>query len=262
MVASSHRPGAVRVAAYLAEHAYGNGTLADFMGFMERASGRDLTAWVEAWLLTAGVDVISVDPAEGVVSRRVPQDHPADRPHTLDVAGFDDGAEVFRVPVTVTQERTEVEALRGATAELVVPNAGDLTWATVTLDDRSVGVLDLSRGEVVWTYKDDSALPRTATPRLWCDGGVLVALLGGRHLVRLDVALGQRLWTHPLGLNDLDTALGAVALDPDRLYFTRGKTLVALKTSDGKPAWERSLAGAEAPWSLALAGACVVAAGA
>jgi len=91
------------VSAYLTEHSYGNGTLADFMGFMERASGRDLAAWGDAWLLTAGVDVISVDPQDGLVRRATPEAHPADRPHTLDVAGFDEGAEAFRVPVTVTQ---------------------------------------------------------------------------------------------------------------------------------------------------------------
>ena len=33
------------VGAYLREHAFGNGTLADFLGFMERASGKDLSGW-------------------------------------------------------------------------------------------------------------------------------------------------------------------------------------------------------------------------
>jgi aminopeptidase N len=162
------------VSAYLAEHAYGNGTLADFMGFMERASGRDLAAWSDAWLLTAGVDVISVDPAEGVVHRLAPPAHPADRPHTLDVAGFDRGSEVFRVAVTVEQERTEVPDLRGATAELVVPNASDLTWATVTLDDRSVaavpgvlaGVPDAQARAVVWIALVDGICLGRVDPRL------------------------------------------------------------------------------------------------
>ena len=124
---------------YLRQHSYGNGTLADFMGFMERASGQSLTDWSKAWLLTAGLDVISVDQADGVVRRAVPEAFPADRPHTMDVAGFTDGAEVFRVPVTVAQDRTVVEALRAApAADLVVPNAADLTWATVSLDARSI----------------------------------------------------------------------------------------------------------------------------
>ena len=61
--------------------------------------------------------------------------YPADRPHTLDVAGFTDGAEVFRVPVTVTQDRTVVEALRdGAGRRPRRAQRRDLTWATVALD--------------------------------------------------------------------------------------------------------------------------------
>ena len=51
------------VSAYLREHAYGNGTLADFLGSMERASGQDLGEWSKAWLLTAGLDVIAADQA-------------------------------------------------------------------------------------------------------------------------------------------------------------------------------------------------------
>ena len=50
---------------YLRQHSYGNGTLADFMGFMEQASGQSLGDWSRAWLLTAGVDVISVDRGDG-----------------------------------------------------------------------------------------------------------------------------------------------------------------------------------------------------
>ena len=130
------------VAAYLREHSYGNGTLADFMGFMQEASGQSLTAWSQAWLLTAGIDVISVDQATGFVDRTVPEQFPADRPHTIDVAGFTGGLEVFRIPVTITQDRTRVDALRELpAADLVVPNASDLTWATVTLDPDSVAAV-------------------------------------------------------------------------------------------------------------------------
>ena len=116
---------------YLRQHSYGNGTLADFMGFMEQASGQSLGDWSRAWLLTAGVDVISVDRAEGAVERTVPSSFPADRPHTMDVAGFTGGAEVFRVPVTLTQDRTVVEALRDAPdgrprrAQRLRPHLGD-----------------------------------------------------------------------------------------------------------------------------------------
>lgn len=160
---------------YLRQHSYGNGTLADFMGFMERASGQSLGEWSKAWLLTAGVDVISVDRVAGAVERTVPTRFPADRPHTLDVAGFAGGAEVFRVPVTIGQDRTVVAALRDApSAELVVPNASDLTWATVTLDAESVAsvsttlatVPDVQARAVVWVALIDGVCLGTVDPRV------------------------------------------------------------------------------------------------
>ncbi|WP_457253969.1 aminopeptidase N [Pedococcus sp. P5_B7] len=160
---------------YLRRHSYGNGTLADFMGFMESASGQSLTDWSRAWLLTAGVDVISVDRGEGAVERTVPTRYPADRPHTMDVAGFTGGDEVFRVPVTITQDRTVVEALRDApAADLVVPNAADLTWATVSLDPESVAAVptslasvpDVQARAVVWIALIDGACLGTVDPRV------------------------------------------------------------------------------------------------
>ena len=163
------------VTSYLREHSYGNGTLADFMGFMERASGQSLAGWSQAWLLTAGVDVISVDKDAGIVNRMAPEQFPADRPHTMDVAGFADGREVFRVPVLLTQDRTSVDELREApAADLVVPNAGDLTWATVTLDARSVEAVptalahvpDAQARAVVWIGLIDGVCLGTVDPRV------------------------------------------------------------------------------------------------
>ena len=49
------------VAAYLREHAYGNGTFADLVRALEQASGRDLGAWCDAWLRTADRDRLRVE---------------------------------------------------------------------------------------------------------------------------------------------------------------------------------------------------------
>ena len=81
------------VAAYLREHAFGNGTLADFLGAIERASGRELTAWSRAWLLTAGVDVISVDRETGVVESCCAASVSGRPRRTFDVAGYGGGVE-------------------------------------------------------------------------------------------------------------------------------------------------------------------------
>jgi aminopeptidase N len=163
------------VSDYLREHAFGNGTLADFMGFMERAGGRDLSAWTQAWLLTSGVDVISLDRATGTLHRSAPADSPADRPHTFDVAGYSGGTQTFRTEVTVTADATEVPELRDtASADLVVPNAADLTWATVTLDPASVEVVPTALAEVpdpqaravVWVSLIDGVALGKVDPRV------------------------------------------------------------------------------------------------
>ncbi len=129
------------VGAYLRAHAWGNGTLADFLGAMARASGSDLSGWSRAWLETAGVDVLAAT-GGGTLTRTPPERFPADRPHTLDVAGFTAGAEVFRVGATITADTQVVPGLADAPlAALVLPNAGDLTWATTALDPAAVAAL-------------------------------------------------------------------------------------------------------------------------
>jgi aminopeptidase N len=105
----------------------------------------------------------------------VPQVFPADRPHTFDVAGFAGGAETFRVPVTTTGEATVVPELASApAADLVVPNAGDLTWATVTLDPASIEAVpqqlaqvpDPQARAVVWVSLVDGICLGQVDPRV------------------------------------------------------------------------------------------------
>ncbi len=137
------------VRAYLTDKSYANGTLADFLGAIETASGADLDAWSRSWLLTADRDTLWVSLAErgdvvesASVERETPADRPADRPHTFDVAGWTDGQEVARVTTTVTAATTPLEALEGAPAPaVVVPNASDLTWARVVLSERTLAAL-------------------------------------------------------------------------------------------------------------------------
>ena len=128
------------VAEHLRTHQFGNGDLAQFLAAMESASGRSLAGWSAAWLETAGADRLALH--DGVLTRTPPAAHPADRPHTLDVAAFAGGREVARVEVVVEGERTPVPGLSDLPAgALVVPNAGDLTWAEVSLDPQTVAAL-------------------------------------------------------------------------------------------------------------------------
>ncbi len=162
------------VSAYLRANAGGNGTLAQFLGFMEETAGRSLDTWSAAWLETAGVDVLAVDPARGEIHRTTPPEYPADRPHTFDIAGFTDGTEVFRLEATISADLTELPELVAAPdASLIVPNASDLTWATVSLGRASIESLpvqlpqvpDPQARAVVWGALTDGVFLGQVDPR-------------------------------------------------------------------------------------------------
>ena len=165
------------VTAYLRDHALGNGELSEFLAAMSAAAGRDLGSWSRAWLETAGADTLSTE-VGGWVVRHAPPEHPADRPHTFDVAGWQDGEEVFRVPVIVSEERTQVAALAAApSAAVVVPNASDLTWATVELAPATLDALARQLGRipddgaraVTWTAVLSGVYRGVVDPRLALD---------------------------------------------------------------------------------------------
>ncbi|SNC63012.1 aminopeptidase N [Kytococcus aerolatus] len=142
---------------HLTRHSYGNATLADFLGSMAAASGRDVDAWAAAWLETAGLDRLSVeltttDDAEGMpvvetatLVREQPQGvegEAPNRPHALTVTGWTDGDRAWSVDVEVEGDRTELPELVGRPVpRLVVPNAADTTWATAVLDEDSLRTL-------------------------------------------------------------------------------------------------------------------------
>ncbi len=257
------------VGAYLREHSFGNGTLADFMGFMEQASGQDLQDWSRAWLLTAGVDVLSFDRATGAIRRTAPDAHPADRPHTLDIAGFSGGTETFRVPVTIRAPETVVGELADLPAtDLVVPNASDLTWATVTLDPESVSVVpsvlarvpDVQARAVVWIALLDGVCLGTVDPRVmvrtfehaWpheVNDSVLnrTALSLSNRIIPTFIPPGERAWAERVVADAATALLGEAPAGSTRaLHAAR---TVARSSSDEEllRAWAR---GADRPAGL------------
>ena len=207
--------------AYLQDHAYGNGELSEFLGAVSEAAGTDLTDWSRAWLETAGADTISTE-LGGVVLRRVPADHPADRPHTLDVAGFTDGEEVFRVAVTITRERLQDEGLAAAApAKVVVPNASDLTWATIDLAPSTLGSLagqlpsipDPTARAVSWSALLNGVYRGAVDPRLALDVFTAAAPQESHDAVlsRLSTHLTDRVIPCFLPFEAKESALGRVS---------------------------------------------------
>jgi aminopeptidase N len=150
---------------YFARHAWGNTELADFLAALERASGRDLAAWRDEWLLTTGLNVLAARArvaddgtyrdVEVVQSAPVPAWADVDgvevteqplRRHRLTVGVYDDTAEGLvrreRVELDVEGATTRVEKLVGVRAgDVLLVNDDDLTYAKVTIDADSTAAL-------------------------------------------------------------------------------------------------------------------------
>jgi aminopeptidase N len=137
---------------YFSKHAWQNTELSDLMAELEKASGRDLEAWGQLWLETAGVNTltpeISADAGGTIGSFAIVQSaiesEPTLRPHRLAVGFYNlNGAgkleRVHRVELDVDGERTDVPALAGLTQpDLVLLNDDDLAYAKVRLDPKSL----------------------------------------------------------------------------------------------------------------------------
>ncbi|MEX2486699.1 MAG: M1 family aminopeptidase, partial [Nitriliruptoraceae bacterium] len=144
---------------YFADHAWDNTELADFLAALEAASGRDLAAWRDEWLLTTGVNelVPHVEIGEDGSYCRVTieqRDEPPSwttthtpvlRRHRIAVGVYDDTDDGLvrrtRVELDIAGERTEVTDLSGVRAgDVLLLNDDDLTYAKVRLDEDSTTV--------------------------------------------------------------------------------------------------------------------------
>jgi aminopeptidase N len=163
------------VRAYFAEHAWGNTSLADLFGHLEQTSGRDLSAWGQEWLQTAGVNalvphvVVGEDGAyESVaIEQTATEEHPTLRSHRVALGLYDRTGSVNggltrrdRIELDVTGERTIVPELDGVQQpDLLLLNDDDLTFAKIRLDERSQatvvdsigGITDSLARALCWT---------------------------------------------------------------------------------------------------------------
>ncbi|MEW2137341.1 aminopeptidase N [Streptomyces sp. NPDC005409] len=182
---------------YFAAHAWGNSTLADLLGALEQASGRDLGAWSREWLSQAGVNTLrpqyTVDAGGAFTSFAVLQEaaeeHPTLRSHRLAVGLYSRGERglerVGRVEVDVTGARTEVPELIGTRRpDVVLLNDDDLTYALIRLDEHSLGAL---LGSAAGVGDFTEGLPRALS---WAAAWDMVRAgeLAARDYVRLVLA--------------------------------------------------------------------------
>lgn len=139
------------VSQYFQKHAWGNTELSDLLVELEATSGRELESWSKKWLETAGVNTLSPEiktDADGVITRfaivqTAPADYPTIRPHRLGVGFYslegDKLVRVHHVELDVDGDLTEVPELKGRPQpDLVLLNDGDLAYAKIRLDARSL----------------------------------------------------------------------------------------------------------------------------
>ena len=149
------------VQTYFRQHAYGNTRLTDLLAALERTSGRDLKAWSEAWLETAGINVLrpelATDDDGTLTSLAVRQEapelpagakgSPRLRPHRIAIGAYEldeDGALVRtdRLELDVDGELTEVPQWVGRQRPAVLLlNDDDLTYAKIRLDRESLATV-------------------------------------------------------------------------------------------------------------------------
>ena len=140
------------VAAYFAEHAWGNTVFDDLLSALTTASGKDLSGFSADWLETAGVNTLRpvIEETDGVITRfavaqAAPAEHPQLRTHHLAIGFYDlvDARLVARevVEVDVTGEVTELPQFVGwKRPDVVLLNDRDLAYAKIRLDDASLAV--------------------------------------------------------------------------------------------------------------------------
>src|SRR4051812_32121579 len=139
---------------YFRKHEYGNTTLADLLGPLSEATGRDLSQWAHQWLRTSQVNTLRpvfelTDDgryASFAIEQTAAPEHPVLRNHRLAVGLYDSGQQglvrTHRVELDVTGARTEVPELVGTRAsDLVLVNDDDLTYAKLRLDESSLRTL-------------------------------------------------------------------------------------------------------------------------
>ena len=140
--------------AYFKKHQFANSELSNLLEALEAASGRELSDWADEWLRTSGVNTLTpafeTRPDGAFTSFAVVQtahpEFPTLRRHRIGIGLYDvvEGRLVRRTSVEtdVVGERTEVSDLIGERRpDLVLLNDGDLTYAKIRLDERSLQTL-------------------------------------------------------------------------------------------------------------------------
>jgi aminopeptidase N len=129
------------VNAHIAANEFGNATFADLLAKWTEAGAVGIDDWARNWLRTAGLDTISATrTATGItLHRKAPEAFPASRPHKLTVGGYDVDGRGTTVDVLLDADEVSVDL--DPSVAVVIPDAGDDTWAKIRLDEQSLANL-------------------------------------------------------------------------------------------------------------------------
>jgi aminopeptidase N len=149
------------IRAYIGQHAFANAQLPDLIAAVAASSGKDLVAWSQAWLETAGPNTLrcqfrtnaSGAFTEFAIVQDAPSQHPTLRPHRIAVGLYQryGGAltRTCRVEVDVIGARTVVPELVGLVQpDLILLNDDDTGYVIVRFDPRSLRTVIESIGEL------------------------------------------------------------------------------------------------------------------
>ena len=148
---------------YFDKHAFKNTTLNDLLVELEATSGRSLKPWVDTWLLTAGVNTLRpvLEISGGTYSSvaiaqeapLVPAGSTELRPHRLKVGLYDNVNGEIKLrkshELDVAGALTSIPEFAGEkVADLLLINDGDLTYAKIRFDERSIETLKKDLGKI------------------------------------------------------------------------------------------------------------------
>ncbi|AOS96009.1 Aminopeptidase N [Microbulbifer aggregans] len=174
---------------YLKEHAYGNATLADFMGSLGDAAGKNLNQWTKAWLYQPGVNTIKAqfqcenNQITGLtITQTAPEDFPILRDQTIQLGIYrleeSSMVRVESLPVTYSGATTQVSNAVGLPCpQILNPNDEDWAYVKVTLDEQSVNQLSQHINAIespftrlmLWQNLFDSVLAAKMPLQEWID---------------------------------------------------------------------------------------------
>ena len=136
---------------YFQDFEFGNAEFKDLLMALEKASGRELESWAQEWLQTSGVNTLAAEfelddsgsYSSFSVKQTAPADYPTLRRHRLGLGLYDkvEGRLVRRTSFEIDVEggSTEVKDLVGVKQpDLLLLNEGDLAYAKIRLDERSL----------------------------------------------------------------------------------------------------------------------------